>query len=209
MSVNLPAFFSAARRVSITSVVWTVIASSVAIVLGISSGSLVLVVFGAVGYVDAVGSMALAHHFHHALRHHGLVDRFERRAHLIVSIGLVIVGAGAAVVSVVRLATGARGDASVIGAAVAAISLAALALLSTRKLWLARRVASVALRADGHLSMVGAGQAFVALAGVAATRWFGWHSADAVAALVVGCLAAALGVHALLTARTDPAPSVP
>jgi hypothetical protein len=53
---------------SLVSVVWTVIASSVAIALGITGNSAVLVAFGAIGFVDALGSVALVYHFRHALR---------------------------------------------------------------------------------------------------------------------------------------------
>jgi divalent metal cation (Fe/Co/Zn/Cd) transporter len=199
--------FAAARRVSVLSIVWTVCASTLAVALGVSSASVVLVVFGAVGYVDAVGSLALAHHFHHGVRHAELEDRFEQRAHTVVNVGLVAVGVSAVAVGIGRLASGAHGDASTIGAAVAGVSLLALLALSTRKLSVARRVASPALRSDGHLSLVGAGQALVALGGVATTRWFGWHWADAVAAAAVGCVAAALGTRALVTVRTARGPS--
>jgi divalent metal cation (Fe/Co/Zn/Cd) transporter len=198
MSASFPAIYLAARRVSVASVAWTVCASTLAIAVGITSESAVLVVFGAVGYVDALGSIALAHHFDVGVRHDALEDRFERRAHLIVNVGLVTVGATAVVVSAVRLVIRAHGDASILGAAVAAVSLVALTMLSARKLWLARRVPSAALHSDGLLSMIGAGQAAVALAGVAATRWFGWHWADALAALAVGCVAGALGASALV-----------
>jgi divalent metal cation (Fe/Co/Zn/Cd) transporter len=37
-------------------------------------------------------------------------------------------------------------------------------------------------------------QAVVTLAGTAATRWLGWHWADATATIVVGCVAVTLAV---------------
>ncbi len=207
MPPDLPALYAAARRVSALSAVWTVCASTPAVVLGVASGSAVLVVFGAVGYVDAIGSVALVHHFHHAVHADALEDRFERRAHAIVNAGLVTVGLAAVVISVVRLVTGAQADESLFGAVIAAVSLLALALLAVRKLSIARRVESAALRSDGQLSMIGAFQACVALVGIATSRWFGWHWADALAASLVGCGAVALGMRALVTARKGLDPS--
>jgi ferrous-iron efflux pump FieF len=184
----------AARRVSELSVVWTVIASSIAITLGVRSESVVLIAFGAIGIVDAIGSVALVHHFRHALRTSELSDRFERRAHLIVITGLGTLGVATIVVSTLRLITGASAEASSAGAVIAGVSLVALVGLAARKQWVARRVGSPALLADGYLSAIGALQAAVALAGLAATRWLGWHWADAVAAIVVGAVALTLAI---------------
>jgi divalent metal cation (Fe/Co/Zn/Cd) transporter len=184
----------AATRVSEVSVVWTVIASTVAIVLGAVSGSAVLTAFGAIGVVDAIGSVALVHHFRHALRSEELSDRFERRAHYIVITGLGIVGVATIFASALRLVIDASADASSAGAFVAAVSLVALVALSARKQWLARRVGSRALLADGHLSAVGALQAAVALGGLVAAEWFGWEWADAVAAIAVGMVALTLAI---------------
>jgi divalent metal cation (Fe/Co/Zn/Cd) transporter len=186
-----------ARRVSELSVVWTVVASTIALGLGLTTSSAALTAFGAIGFVDAVGSVALVHHFRHALRAEELSDRFERRAHRIVIVGLGIIGVATIVASVVRLVTGASADGSIAGAIVAAVSLVALVALSARKEWVARRVASAALLADGRLSAIGAAQAAVALGGIGATQWLDWRWADAVAALAVGTAAVTLAILAM------------
>jgi divalent metal cation (Fe/Co/Zn/Cd) transporter len=184
----------AARRVSEVSVVWTVIASALAIALGVVSGSAVLTAFGAIGVVDAIGSIALVHHFRHALRAEELSDRFERRAHYIVIAGLGIIGATTIVASALRLVTHASADVSSAGTVVAAVSLGALTALSARKRWVAHRVGSRALLADAHLSTIGALQAAVALAGLVAAVWLGWKWADGVAAIAVGAVAVTLAI---------------
>jgi divalent metal cation (Fe/Co/Zn/Cd) transporter len=184
----------AARHVSEVSVVWTVVASTVAIALGAVSGSAVLTAFGAIGIVDAIGSVALVHHFRHALRTEELSDRFERRAHYIVLAGLGIIGVTTIVASALVLVTDASAGTSSAGAVVAAVSLVALAALSVRKQWVARRVGSRALLADGQLSAIGALQAAVALAGLAAAEWLGWKWADPVAAIAVGVVAVTLAI---------------
>ena len=180
---------NAARWVSVHSVVWTVAASALSIALGIRANSAVLVAFGSIGLVDAVGSIALAYHFHHSLRHDKFSEELERLAHGVVLVGLASVGLAAVVAGLVRLSRGESGEASTVAIAVAAASLVALTVLSIRKRRIAKRVSSPALMSDAHLSAIGAAQAAVALIGVAATRAFGWHWADAVATAVLGCAA--------------------
>jgi divalent metal cation (Fe/Co/Zn/Cd) transporter len=111
-----------------------------------------------------------------------------------VSIGLVAVGTTTVIVNSVRLASGSEADATVAGAVLAAVSCVVLAFLAGRKLSIARDVGSPALRSDAHLSLVGSTLAGIAILGMAATNWLGWSSADAVAAVVVGIVAAIVGV---------------
>jgi len=193
----------AAWLVSLLSVVWTVVASSVAIGLGITGDSAVLVAFGAIGFVDALGSVALVYHFRHTLRHDEASERLENIAHRVVVIGLFVVGSGAVVTGIGRLLARSTGDSSAAGTALAAISLVALTGLSARKQSLARRVRSDALRADGRLSGVGAMQAGVTLFGTAAARSLHWNWADALAATLVGLVAIGVAADALARQRTE------
>jgi divalent metal cation (Fe/Co/Zn/Cd) transporter len=191
-----------ARRVSELSVAWTVTASAAAIGLGLASNSAALVAFGAIGLVDAVGSIALVHHFRHGLRHEELSDRYERRAHRIVMIGLCAVGATTVVVSAARLVSGASADTVAAGAVLASVSLVVLACLSWSKQRLGTRIPSAALLADSHLSAIGAAQAAMTLLGIVASNWLRWHSADAVAAMGVGLVAVTLAAVSWLRERS-------
>lgn len=193
----------AAWLVSLVSVVWTVVASGVAVALGITGDSAVLVSFGAIGLVDALGSVALVYHFRHALRHDALSERLEKLAHRVVVTGLFVVGCAAVIIGIVRLVVGSTGGASNTGTVLAAISLVALIGLSARKQHLARRVGSNALLADGRLSGVGAMQAGVTLFGTAAASRLHWDWADAVAASLVGVVAIAVAVQALARQGTE------
>src|SRR5262249_22003816 len=136
-----------------------------------------------------IGSIALAYHFTHALRHDALSDELERLAHRIVLTGLLVVGLSAVIVGTMRLALATSSDTTVAGIVLAAVSFVVLSVLAWRKTAIARRIGSAALRSDGHLSAIGAAQAAVALAGTAAAYSFGWSSADAIATTVVGVLA--------------------
>ena len=100
----------AALVVSIQSVAWTVVSSIIAITLGILENSAVLVAFGAIGCVDAIGSLALVHHFRHGLRNDELSDHLELVAHRVVLVGLLVVGCAAIIGGAVRLALGQSGE---------------------------------------------------------------------------------------------------
>jgi divalent metal cation (Fe/Co/Zn/Cd) transporter len=195
--------WDAGFRVSALTVAWTVIASVVAVTVGLREQTVVLVAFGAIGIVDALGSTALVYHFHHARRHDELSEQIERVAHLVVLVGLTVVGTSAVVVGLARLALGQSGTTSAASVALAAVSLVALTLLSLRKLAVARRVRSAALRSDGHLSAVGAAQAAVALSSTAIDRWIGWHWVDALATAIVGTGAVAVAIVTWQETRAD------
>ena len=170
--------------------VWTLLSGVAAVTIGVGAGSAVLVAFGAVGFVDAAGSAALAVHFRHTVRHETFSERHERTAHRIVAFGLCVVGAAAIAGGAIRLASGAEADTSGAGVALAATAAVVLIALSRRKRTLAATVRSRALLGDSHLSAVGAGQAGATLLGSAVS----WHAADPIAAMVVGAIALVIGV---------------
>ncbi len=124
---------NSALVVSAQSVAWTAAASTAAVALGIHSGTAVLVAFGAIGIVDAIGSVALVYHFHHGIRHEELSEELERLAHRVVLVGLLLVGCAAIVGGLLRLTMGQSSEPSAVGVALAAVSLVALVALSTRK----------------------------------------------------------------------------
>jgi divalent metal cation (Fe/Co/Zn/Cd) transporter len=185
---------NAALRVSMLSMVWTLVSSVFAVIIGLRSRTSVLVAFGAVGVVDAIGSASLTVHFLHGLRHDQLSERLERLSHRIVLTGLLVVGSAAVIGGVLRLILKSSRGSSDAGVVLAAVSFVVLLVLSSRKLQVARRIASEALRSDGHLSAVGAVLAAVTLVGTVLERWLGWGWADAVATIVLGTVAVWLAV---------------
>ena len=187
--------FQAALRVSQISVAWTLVASAAAVVAGIAAGALVLVAFGVTGLLDAAGSYALIVSFRHAMRHKAVDPRRERLALRIIGLGLIVVGVLTAGESVRRLAEGSNAERSAVGVAIASASAFVLTGLSVRKVQLAARLASPALRADGWLSATGALLAVITVAGTLLADRAGW--ADPAAALAVALGAAGLGVESL------------
>jgi len=189
-------------RISVASIVWTVLSGAVAVVVGLSAGSLVLVAFGLTGLLDAAGSAALVLHFRHALHSGALSEGHERRALRVITAGLLVVGILTAVESVRRLVGGVHPEAAPAGLVLAAASIGVLAVFSVGKNRIAGRIPSRALRADGWLSATGCLLALVTVAGTGLTSALGWWWADPVAAAAVAAGAVCIAV---VMARGDSA----
>jgi len=189
-----------ALRVSATSAAWTLIASVLAIAIGVADESLALITFGAVQLFDFAADVVLVIHFR-AARKGRDAEHLERVVLRIVSAGLTAVGVAAVVFSVGHLTDHQAAHSSTAAIILAAVSCASLALLAFRKRQIAQRLPSRALHADGQLSAVGAVLAAVALKGAALNRAFDWWWADPVAALIIGAGAVALGVLTAKDAR--------
>ena len=182
---------------SLASVGWTVAVSAAEVALGLTHHILTLVVFGLAGALDAAGSATLVIHFRHALRHDLLAERHERRATLVISAGLLLLGLLTLAASGQRLAQGHGGRATTAGNAIAAASVVVLAVLAVAKRRVGRRLGSTALVADGWLSASGALLAVFAVLGatLGAHRDLWW--VDPVAALVIAAVAGAYGTTVL------------
>ena len=174
---------------------WTAIASTAAVIGGVVAGSLLLVVFGAVGALDGAGSIVLALHFRHALHHERISERRERQALIAIAAGMALIATATTIQSISRLANGDHETQfSVIGTAMAAASIVALSVLSTGKRRIAARVGSRALLADGHVSAMGAVLAFCTSVGTVVTNAFGWWWLDPIASLPVAFVALAVSI---------------
>jgi divalent metal cation (Fe/Co/Zn/Cd) transporter len=180
-------------RVSLVGSAWTIAAGVAAVTIGITTGGLALIAFGAVGVLDAAGSITLAVHFRLAAESATRADRMERVALRVITTGLVVVGLATTAVSILHLADRHGAEQSDAGTAIALVSLVVLTGLALRKRWLARRIPSLGLLADSHLSAVGAVLAAVTLIGEVLTETMEWWWADPVAAIVVAVAAVRLG----------------
>jgi divalent metal cation (Fe/Co/Zn/Cd) transporter len=189
-----PEHLVAGVRVSVVSIVWTVVSSAAAVALGVSAKSLVLLAFGLTGLLDAAGSATLVAHFRHALRHEAFSARHERRSLRVVTAGLLLIGGLTAAESVRRLVEREVAHAVPAGVALAAVSVGVLAALSARKRAIARRIPSPALLADSWLSATGCLLGVVTVAGTGLASAYRWWWADPAAALAVSCLAIVMAV---------------
>lgn len=182
----------AALRISWISIGWSAAGGAVSIAFGVLAGSLSLVGSGASVVIDLTSSVVLVWRFRRGDDH----PAAEHIAHLVAAVALLVLAASLAIASVVRLATGAEASPTTVSLVVAAVSVVVLPLIAARKYAVAPRVPSPALRADAHITVVGAATALLALVGLGLTD-AGWGSADAIAALVIAFGAAGIGVREL------------
>jgi len=182
----------AALRITWISIAWSIAGGTASITAGVLAGSLSLVGSGASVLIDLTSSLVLVWRF----RRHEEHPTAEHIAHLVAAVALVCLAVSLAVASTVRLVTGAAADPTVASLVIAAASVLALPGIAARKYRVAPLVPSKALRADAHITAIGAATALLALAGLGLTD-AGLHAADPVAAMVIAAVAAWLGVREL------------
>jgi divalent metal cation (Fe/Co/Zn/Cd) transporter len=112
-------------------------------------------------------------------------ERLERRAQGYIVVAMLAVGVYVAVQGVRALVGGSDAEASAFGVILAAVSLLVLPVLAWRKLDVAQRLASQALRGDGVLTGAAAVLAATTLTALLLNSTLGWWWADPTAALLV------------------------
>jgi divalent metal cation (Fe/Co/Zn/Cd) transporter len=125
-------------------------------------------------------------------RHPSGHDRAERTAHVVAAGALTLLAVVLAAFAVLRLVDGSSAKPEAAAIVTAATALVVLPVIARRKYAVARAVPSPALRADAHITLVGAATALVSLAGLGATK-AGFSAADPLAALVIGVVAGVVG----------------
>ena len=189
--------------VSAVSVAWTVSASTIAVVTGLTSHTLVLVVFGLTGILDAAGSLTIALHFGDALKNEAFSSVKERFALRVVSVGLMSIGVVTMIESIRRLVIRSHATQSPVGVGIAIASIVVLTVLTARKRVVARRLQSAALMADSWLSATGSGLAVLTVVGATLSTHASLYWVDPVCALAIALVAGAVGVAALQREETD------
>jgi divalent metal cation (Fe/Co/Zn/Cd) transporter len=202
-----PHAITAGLRISLFSLMWTLLAGGAAIEIGISNKSLVLIAFGSLSGLDAIGSGALVVHFRHSLAHDAMSHRLENIAFFIITSGMNVLGLVTAGESINRLVTNSGAHSSSFGIALSAASMVVLAILSIKKRQIARRIPSHALSSDGALSAIGAILAFVTLTSTALNEFLHWQWLDPTASLLVAGGAVGLSVFLIKQHRIDQANS--
>lgn len=182
----------AALRISWLSIAWSVAGGVASIGAGVAAGSASLVGSGADIVIDLTSSIVLVWRF----RQHEQHPTAERVAHLVAAVALLALAIGLGLVSAIRLAAGSEAEPTATSLAIASVSVLVLPGIAARKYQVAPRVPSHALRADAHITVVGATTALLAVAGLALTD-AGVGSADAIAALGIAVGAAVLGAGEL------------
>jgi len=182
-----------ATWLSVLSVVFGAVIATIAITMGIASGSLSMVGFGLDAAIDAAASVVLVWRFTIETRGAGHGERAEAIAERLIGIVLVL-SAGALMIGAARsLLLHGHTETSTSQVVLLVASLLVLPPLAFAKRRVAVRLGSNALRKDALLTTAGAVLALVALVAGQLAPAFGLWWADAVGSLVIAVVLAREG----------------
>ena len=188
-----------ARLLNRVSIGWNMVEGVVAVTAGLLAGSVSLVGFGLDSGIEVSASVILAWRLSQERRGGCMADS-DRRATRAIAVCFAALAAYVWVEAGRDLLDGARPEASVVGIALAALSLLVMPGLARAKRRLAPALGSQAAASEANQTMLCAVLSAVLLAGLGLNAVFGWWWADPAAGLVIGALAAA---EAVRTWRAD------
>lgn len=183
---------TSALQLSYFTIAWNGAAGGAALVASVIASSPALAAFALNALLDSAASVVLVWRFRTERRDPAAAERLERKATGWIAVAMVVIGAYVIAEAVRALAGGSHAEESAFGVALAALSLAVLPWLGRRKLQVARRLSSSALRGDGILTLAAAALSLVTLAALLVNSALGWWWADPAAAVLIGV---ALGIE--------------
>jgi divalent metal cation (Fe/Co/Zn/Cd) transporter len=180
-----------ALRLSYFTIAWNGVVGAIALVVGLTTGSLALAGFALNALLDSSASVVLVWRFRKERSDPVAAEHLERRAQTWVIVAMVVVALFIGVEAVRALVNGSHPESSAVGFGIAAISLLVLPVLGVMKLRLAGRLGSPALRGDGVLTLAAAALAAITLVALLANSLLDWWWADPAAALIIAVALAA------------------
>jgi divalent metal cation (Fe/Co/Zn/Cd) transporter len=184
------ALVTSALRLSYFTMAWNGVIGATALVVSTLTGSLALAGFALNALLDSSASAILVWRFRRERTNPAAAERLERRAQAFIVVAMLAVALYVGYEAVQAIVSNSHADESTLGAALAIVSLLVLPWLGRRKLQVASRLPSRALRGDGVLTLAAAALAAITLVALLATAALGWWWADPVAALIIaGALA--------------------
>ncbi|MEV0781046.1 cation transporter [Streptomyces sp. NPDC050433] len=203
MTVQVSLGSSPARRDVLTrrirllvaaTIVYNVIEAVVAITAGTLASSTALVGFGLDSVVEVSSAAAVAWQF--SAREHAVREAREKRTLRIIAVSFFALAAYVSVDAVRALTGDGEADSSVVGIALAALSLAVMPFLSAAQRRAGRELGSASAVADSKQTLLCTYLSAVLLVGLVANATLGWSWADPVAALVIAAIAVKEGREA-------------
>ena len=190
-----------ALRLSYFTVCWNCVIGGLALSAAIVAGSSALAALALSALLDSLASVVLVWRFRTEQRDPNAAERLERRAHAWVAAAMIAVGAYVLASAARALLDGSHASRSIIGLALAALSLAVLPWLARRKWRVAEALRSGALRGDAVLTGAATALAAITLLALLLNSALGWWWADPAAALAIGIALAAEGMRIAIRHR--------
>lgn len=187
-SLTRPAAVRRAGWLTAATIAWNTVEAVIALVAGGIAGSGALIAFGLDSVIEVSSASVVAWRLRRE-RDEDCTQPSDELATRAIAISLAALAVWVAGNAVVDLVVGHRPEASTIGIALAAASLAVMPLLARAKRRLGPVLGSRAVQADASQTSVCAWLSAVLLVGLAANAVLGWWWADPVAALGIAALA--------------------
>jgi divalent metal cation (Fe/Co/Zn/Cd) transporter len=190
--------------IELVTILWMTMEASIAISVGFATRSVSLQGFGIDSVVELVAGGILLWRLLVEQRGGSVVrvEGAERRASWVTAISLFALAAYIVGDSALAFLTQTRPESSWWGIGLAVAAAIVMPLLWQGKLRVAKRIGSVALKADAACSVTCAYMSLTLLVGLLLNRLFGWWWADPLAALVLVYFLVREGREALHEART-------
>jgi divalent metal cation (Fe/Co/Zn/Cd) transporter len=189
--INRPELVARGRRLEYLTIGWNSFEAAVALVSGLSAGSVALVGFGLDSVVETLSAGILLWRFRSD------DERRERTARKLVGSCFLLLAAYVAVESIRALWTRAQPERSLPGILIAITAVIVMPLLGRAKRRLAAQLNSGALHSDSRQADFCAYLSAILLAGLLLHAVVGWWWADPVAALVMVPIIAWEGVQGM------------
>ena len=180
-----PGLLRHALRLEYLTVGWNLVEGVIAIAAALASGSVALLGFGIDSFVESTSGTVLIWRLRaeRGSADHEAIERIEQRARKLVALSLFLLAAYIAVRAVTALVAGERPEASLVGLALALVSLAVMGFLARAKRRAAIALGSRAMEADAFQTTACWWLSLIVLGGIGLNALFGWWWADPLAAL--------------------------
>ncbi|MGH2655490.1 MAG: cation diffusion facilitator family transporter [Actinomycetota bacterium] len=189
-SIGRHALVARGLRLEYLTVGWNLVEGVIAVAAALAAGSVALLGFGIDSFVESASGSVLIWRLRAERRAADpqAIERLERRAMRLVGATFFLLAAYITVDAIVTLVTAERPEASPVGIALAAVSLAVMWWLARAKLRTAVALGSRALKADAFQTTACWWLSLVVLGGIGLNALFGWWWADPLAAIGISVL---------------------
>ncbi len=186
--ISRPDAVRRARWLNAATIGWNTVEGIVAISAGIAAGSVSLIGFGLDSAIEVSAATALTWRLSREKRDDCREDD-DRLAQRLVAVSFALLAAYVSVNALADLVGGRAPDASVVGVALAAVSLAVMPVIARAKRKVAPAIGSQAAMAEATQTDLCTALSAALLLGLGLNLALGWWWADPVAALVIAMIA--------------------
>ena len=192
-------------RLEYVTVAWNLLEGLVSVVAGAIAGSVALIGFGVDSWIETSSGAVVLWRLH-AERNGGHVAALEKRATRFVGVSFLLLAGYVAWEAAASLFKSGAPERSVVGIAVAVLSVIVMPLLARAKRRTAATLSSASLHADSRQTSLCAYLSLILLAGLGMNALWGWWWADPIAALIMVPIIVREGIDGLRGKACDHCP---